>query len=426
MLLLYHDKIDRILELLKIYIPLCFYFIATAVFFEIVNIHLHSTMLLLYPRAPLEYRTSAKEFTFHYASTLSRCCSQFLWGLFIYIPLCFYFIAAAAALAAAIVAYLHSTMLLLYQLSVRQVLHSSWIYIPLCFYFIGWSGSIFSAQRLIYIPLCFYFISRKPVSRRRKINIYIPLCFYFIVDVITAFNWLNLFTFHYASTLSRLEPFQLGILDDLHSTMLLLYPVAEPKPFQYELIYIPLCFYFIVLCAASHTLHIWFTFHYASTLSPSGMIARISSLSIYIPLCFYFISAMPGMLDLAAASFTFHYASTLSSDRHFRIAAFLDLHSTMLLLYRNRRNRGSDRYTNLHSTMLLLYRNSERINWDISTFTFHYASTLSRMEHDRGAARISFTFHYASTLSDAAKCLSPMWIYLHSTMLLLYRSCAVW
>ena len=117
-----------------------------------IYIYLHSTMLLLYPAAapiffaifliyiPLcFYFIRDKEthirnistFTFHYASTLSRCdrCSSQKPRQ-----------------------YLHSTMLLLYRCSVQRTECELQIYIPLCFYFIEAGRS-----RTGY-PLCFYFI----------------------------------------------------------------------------------------------------------------------------------------------------------------------------------------------------------------------------------------------------------------------------
>ena len=126
-------------------------------------------------------------------------------------------------------------------------------------------------------------------------------------------------------------------LQDLHSTMLLLYRIKRANKRSKSAIYIPLCFYFIrdqSFRGTQHLLHLhstmlllyltfnfvdrlhpfaftfhyastlswvvsgaspdplWFTFHYASTLShkPDG----ISTTGlIYIPLCFYFITCRP-------------------------------------------------------------------------------------------------------------------------------------
>ena len=113
-----------------------------------------------------------------------------------------------------------------------------------------------------------------------------------------------------------------------------------------------------------------FTFHYASTLSSFSenadpvtlnlhstmllLYRRGARLIIYIPLCFYFIRA-----DRAACDdyhkFTFHYASTLSRSSFMHISQRHNLHSTMLLLYPERSTAGTWRGSDLHSTMLLLY-----------------------------------------------------------------------
>ena len=140
------------------------------------------------------------------------------------------------------------------------------------------------------------------------------------------------FTFHYASTLSRVKFFTLPADIDLHSTMLLLYPISPPlsvfstdlhstmlllyrdstkSKWRDYLIYIPLCFYFIPCDSWHNSGNYWFTFHYASTLSCPARIYCLSCVTftfhyastlsvcirtflhefvIYIPLCFYFIS----------------------------------------------------------------------------------------------------------------------------------------
>ena len=121
---------------------------------------------------------------------------------------------------------------------------------------------------------------------------------------------------------------------------------------------------------------------------------------IYIPLCFYFIGYIRAKLSVAIA-FTFHYASTLSlvkmSPQGFR----LYLHSTMLLLYPDNAVPVTAPNYHLHSTMLLLYRRRVRTTFLLrSTFTFHYASTLSKSCREWEEKRL---------------------FYLHSTMLLLYR-----
>ena len=55
------------------------------------------------------------------------------------------------------------------------------------------------------------------------------------------------------------------------------------------MIYIPLCFYFILYSRYLISCVYEFTFHYASTLSHRTVSSRPRVICIYIPLCFYFI-----------------------------------------------------------------------------------------------------------------------------------------
>ena len=163
----------------------------------------------------------------------------------------------------------------------------------------------------------------------------------------------------------------------LHSTMLLLYPRAYQMRTGDYLIYIPLCFYFIrqwfghprvrypnlhstmlLLYPPNLTVRYLracqFTFHYASTLSktnhpdalhltdlhstmlllyPAPRAGKASARPIYIPLCFYFIRSKTAV----GKSYS------------------VNLHSTMLLLYRYSTRPKHSSYLHLHSTMLLLY-----------------------------------------------------------------------
>ena len=193
--------------------------------------------------------------------------------------------------------------------------------------------------------------------------------------------------------------------------------------------------------------------------------SRIKKPCIYIPLCFYFIEHIAIFL-YDPWSFTFHYASTLSKFKTSGRRELMNLHSTMLLLYRRRRVLRKclrriyiplcfyfilqalpymslttwiyiplcfyfikktglifpSGITNLHSTMLLLYRFSpraERILWP--TFTFHYASTLSRLgdrlRNSVCAIYIPLCFYFIGSMLKLQR--SSM-LNLHSTMLLLY------
>ena len=234
---------------------------------KLEKIHLHSTMLLLYPGS--NHRISWMHLHLHstmlllYLNGFTGITPAFL----IYIPLCFYFISGCALSSRPYAPFtfhyastlskwlyrnharlldLHSTMLLLY-LRLRAFISSLCsIYIPLCFYFIFCIADMILSHILIYIPLCFYFIYVYSDYAVLLLLIYIPLCFYFIL-----------------SAPSRKQSRSLN----LHSTMLLLYPYTPGVYANLNWIYIPLCFYFIGECPE---LYLW-CFH------------------IYIPLCFYFI-----------------------------------------------------------------------------------------------------------------------------------------
>ena len=100
-----------------------------------------------------------------------------------------------------------------------------------------------------------------------------------------------------------------------------------------ELLYIPLCFYYIIDASCSWLAYSVFTFHYASTISTRTRGRRTRENLLYIPLCFYYILKLskPFLVwihlyiplcfyyiaksDQSAAGllpFTFHYASTIS------------------------------------------------------------------------------------------------------------------
>ena len=145
----------------------------------------------------------------------------------------------------------------------------------------------------------------------------------------------------------------------------------------YLYIYIPLCFYFIDNPDHTRTQTIQFTFHYASTLSGAAALICVYN-SIYIPLCFYFIK---------------FYDIVLVQDWYIYIP---------LCFY----------FIGGHG----------REDLPGVSFTFHYASTLSKTPLRVPVLKSSFTFHYASTLSKRlGKDCVALIIHLHSTMLLLYR-----
>ena len=182
---------------------------------------------------------------------------------------------------------------------------------------------------LLLYPLCFH-------PGQCNDPIYIPLCFYFIPHLEHT-EMCRLNNLH--STMLLLYPWIRGWswrgVTYLHSTMLLLYPGFQISHYPNSgTIYIPLCFYFIPSGTGWKSAMVRFTFHYASTLSPAGGNARAGGFSIYIPLCFYFILSNIKR-ETRLYSFTFHYASTLSRNLPLRTCSLLP------------------------------------------TFTFHYASTLS-------------------------------------------------
>ena len=139
----------------------------------------------------------------------------------IYIPLCFYFILKDITLERA-KKHLHSTMLLLY---------------------LGCRGEA-DSRISIYIPLCFYFIKETRTRKERKSYLHSTMLLLYQIGKLVKKDG-TIFTFHYASTLSRMEEVIQAITFNLHSTMLLLYRSLQESVLNNICIYIPLCFYFI-------------------------------------------------------------------------------------------------------------------------------------------------------------------------------------
>ena len=111
-----------------------------------------------------------------------------------------------------------------------------------------------------------------------------------------------------------------------------------------------------------------FTFHYASTISPTD------------------IGHYP-----ISISFTFHYASTISV-----YGLKLDAHLRPL-----------------HSTMLLLYPNVFPAITMFSHFTFHYASTISELRSQNPWLHrlyIPLCFYYIKTRLQQLQCLQYLYI----------------
>ena len=164
--------------------------------------------------------------------------------------------------------------------------------------------------------------------------------------------------------------------------MLLLYPAADGPISASFCIYIPLCFYFIVIASCVSLSRFSFTFHYASTLS----ISRYFFWMLTISFTFHYASTLSNRTLCTVycyTLFTFHYASTLSTKRFPSIPQYsviyiplcfyfiVDygtwikfcwktyLHSTMLLLYQIASDDETVSNYDLHSTMLLLYQNPD-------------------------------------------------------------------
>ena len=141
-----------------------------------------------------------------------------------------------------------------------------------------------------------------------------------------------------------------------------------------------------------------FTFHYASTLSlwqlkNPVLLLNLHSTMLLLYRIWYIISVS------GADQFTFHYASTLSN------APMIVCLNLFIFTFHYASTLSADcqnafnAQQNLHSTMLLLYLYEHPNAICSYSFTFHYASTLSCSAGYRTECRTQFTFHYASTLS---------------------------
>ena len=228
-----------------LYIPLCFYYID-----------------YLYAKDK-----NKLNFTFHYASTISR-------------------LSIAVGLHRTT---LHSTMLLLYHFHV--CFHSAmlYLYIPLCFYYILLpAGVVYTTYVTLHSTMLLLYLDSYCRFRLPSV-LYIPLCFYYISTLPPAVTNNATFTFHYASTISvvAFNGFSQGV--PLHSTMLLLYLWSTVISSMIAILYIPLCFYYILAHAVGFAVPPFFTFHYASTISVTPHFEQASLTILYIPLCFYYI-----------------------------------------------------------------------------------------------------------------------------------------
>ena len=142
--------------------------------------------------------------------------------------------------------------------------------------------------------------------------------------------------------------------------------------------------------------------------------------------------------------FTFHYASTLSLPADPSLVQVLHLHSTMLLLYLIFNDATEITVQHLHSTMLLLYLKGLQFclgqAYIYIPLCFYFIEGNAVLPVIRARIYIplcfyfitetttdsifitTFTFHYASTLSLHRVVRPYVDLHLHSTMLLLYPS----
>ena len=143
---------------------------------------------------------------------------------------------------------------------------------------------------------------------------------------------------------------------------------------------------------------------------------------IYIPLCFYFIgaSAVISEVDWINLHSTMLLLYRFNQPNHIHV--FINLHSTMLLLYPDTVSLSGVPSTHLHSTMLLLYPHSCQISGYRKP---HLHSTMLLLyqkewdeELDNYDIYIPLCFYFINMENQEINSNNP---HLHSTMLLLYR-----
>ena len=276
---------------IRLYIPLCFYYITqTAARLHIPLPTLHSTMLLLYRGLPYnkDSRCQALHSTMLLLYQTQKSAQMMLWS-----PL-------------------HSTMLLLY---------------PACHYLTP--------------PALFAFTFHYASTISTPLLVYAPFPLYF--------------TFHYASTISSCPFCWTAPICALHSTMLLLYPSIPPGIVEFFYHFTFHYASTISLSPAdSPGWERAFTFHYASTISFCGKkcLFHLSNFTFHYAST---ISWLTYQNTMELLIFTFHYASTISYFTPPILLAGFTLHSTMLLLYHVSSSPRNHLELTLHSTMLLLY-----------------------------------------------------------------------
>ena len=280
----------------------------------------------------------------------------------------------------------------------------SWrsIYIPLCFYFIllylfdlAVDQHLHSTMLLLYLHIATTHAIRKSkftfhyASTLSFTRLYVPIVicrftFHYAstLSMSSLSHWMmgRRFTFHYASTLSiwRLK------MEFINEWFTFHYASTLSRYFFSTdincIIYIPLCFYFIRISHIAYAPYLWFTFHYASTLSSAPVRSWHHLLRIYIPLCFYFICAAGKLVKR-------------------NLSIYIPLCFYFIFMHLP----SQPGIPHLHSTMLLLYLEQpdemgayDRIYIPLCFYFIHFLWSITILCH----------------------------LYLHSTMLLLYRDTA--
>ena len=145
-------------------------------------------------------------------------------------------------------------------------------------------------------------------------------------------GWERAFTFHYASTISWLtyqNTMELLIFTFHYaSTISYIFP---PLPRLQSLLYIPLCFYYILWVDNGQPISDHFTFHYASTISCSSE----GLMSLFSPLHSTMLLLYPAYNGKGAYTnnFTFHYASTISYQVYFPLVLRIWLYIPLCFYY---------------------------------------------------------------------------------------------
>ena len=137
----------------------------------------------------------------------------------------------------------------------------------------------------------------------------------------------------YPFTSSFASPFSFSYL---HSTMLLLYHNLYGSIVLDEIIYIPLCFYFIQPCQVHRRRRVLIYIPLCFYFIGRHRIDDVCRFFIYIPLCFYFILGQPLFsFDefIIYIPLCFYFIEVVLRPACLRRS---NLHSTMLLLYLQR------------------------------------------------------------------------------------------